>query len=68
VRGCAKRCAVMQGDFALHRRHVTLDVILMHNIYNMYINIYIIHIIFNINVEYIRYKTYGMIQYVEYIM
>ena len=36
MRGCAKRCAVIQGDFALHRRHVTLDVILMHNIYKMY--------------------------------
>ncbi len=44
MRGGAKRCAVMQGDFALHRRHVTLDVILMHNINNMYI---IIHILFH---------------------
>jgi hypothetical protein len=45
VRGCAKRCAVMQGDFALHRRHVTLDVILMHNICNMYI-IYAYYLIY----------------------
>ncbi len=37
VRGGAKGCAVMQGDFALHQRHVIMDVILMHNIYNIYI-------------------------------